>query len=95
MQLVNIEYVRADVVSYWVDITLGQGEFPRYPSLSHLTWVTCLGSRLNGNRAHEIQEVVVSIHECLCRGCVVTSSTMHFLQSPLFFFHSFINSRKG
>jgi hypothetical protein len=47
-------------VSYWVNISLGQGEFPRDPSLSHVKWVKWLGSRLNGHRAHDIQEVVVS-----------------------------------
>jgi hypothetical protein len=60
MRLVKLEYGRVDEVSYWVDLSLGQGEFPRDPSLSHVKWVKCLGSRLNGHRAHEIQEVVVS-----------------------------------
>jgi hypothetical protein len=47
-------------VSYWVDLSLGQGEFPRDTYLIHVKWVKWLGSRLNGNRAHDIQEVVVS-----------------------------------
>jgi hypothetical protein len=42
-------------VSNWVDLSLGQGEFPRDPSLSHVKWVNSLGSRLNGHRAHDIQ----------------------------------------
>jgi hypothetical protein len=49
-----------DEVSYWVDLALGQGEFPRDASVSHVKWVRWLGSRLNGHRAHDIQEVVVS-----------------------------------
>jgi hypothetical protein len=44
-------------VSYWVDLALGQGEFPRDPSLSHVKWMKWLGSRLNGHRAHDIQGV--------------------------------------
>jgi hypothetical protein len=47
-------------VSYWVDLSLDQGEFPRDPSLSHVKWVKWLGSRLNGNRNHDIQEVILS-----------------------------------
>jgi hypothetical protein len=47
-------------VSYWVDLTLGQGEPPRDPSLSHVKWMKWLGLRLNGHRAHDIQGVVVS-----------------------------------
>jgi hypothetical protein len=60
MRLVKLEYGRVDKVSSWVDISLGQGEFPRDPSLSHVKWVKWLGSRLNGHRDHGIQEVVVS-----------------------------------
>jgi hypothetical protein len=47
-------------VSYWVDISLGQGEFPRDPFLSLVKWIKWLGSRLNGHRDHDIQGVVVS-----------------------------------
>jgi hypothetical protein len=47
-------------VSYWVDLSLGQGEFPRDPSPRHAKWVRWLGSRLNGHRAHDIQGVAVS-----------------------------------
>jgi hypothetical protein len=47
-------------VSYWVDPALGQGEFPRDPSLIHINWMKWLGSRLNGNRAQDIQWVVMS-----------------------------------
>jgi hypothetical protein len=39
MQLVKLEYGRVDEVSYWVGLSLGQGEFPRYPSLSHVNWM--------------------------------------------------------
>jgi hypothetical protein len=60
MRLVKLECGRVDEVSYFVDLALGQGEFPRYPSLSHVKWVRWLGSRLNEHRAHDIQEVVVS-----------------------------------
>jgi hypothetical protein len=47
-------------VSYWVDVALGLGELSRDPSLSHLKWVKWLGSRHNGHKAHDRQEVVVS-----------------------------------
>jgi hypothetical protein len=47
-------------VSYWVDLVLGQGEFSRNPSLSHVSWMKRLGSRLNGHRDHDMQGVVVS-----------------------------------
>ena len=60
MRLVKIEYGRVDEVSYWVDISLGQGEFLRDRSLRHVKWVKWLVSRLNGHRAHDIQEFVVS-----------------------------------
>ena len=60
MRLVKIEYERVDEVSCWVYISLGQGEFPRDPSLSHVKCMKCLGSRLNGHKAHDIQGVVVS-----------------------------------
>jgi hypothetical protein len=59
MRLVKLEYGRVNEVSYWVDISLGQGEFPRDPSLSQVKWVKWLGSRLNGHRALDIQEVIV------------------------------------
>jgi hypothetical protein len=36
MRLVKLEYGRVDEVSYWVDISLGQGEFPIDPSLRHV-----------------------------------------------------------
>jgi hypothetical protein len=71
-------------VSYWVDHALGQGEIPRDPSLSHVKWMKWLGSRLNGKRAHDIQGVIVSHFGCLCRGCVVPSSSMHFFQAHQF-----------
>jgi hypothetical protein len=60
MRLVKLEYGRVDKVSYWVDLALDQGEFPRDPSPSHVKWVKWLGSRLNGHMAHGIQGVVVS-----------------------------------
>jgi hypothetical protein len=47
-------------VSYWAYLALGQGEFPRDPYIIHVNWVKSLGSRLNGHRAHDIQEFVVS-----------------------------------
>jgi hypothetical protein len=61
-------------VSYWVDLSLGQGEFPRDPSLSHVKWMKWLGSSLNGHKAHDIQRVVVS-HSW------VPLSAMHFFQA--------------
>jgi hypothetical protein len=80
-------------VSYWVDLALGQGEFPRDPFLSHVKWVKWLGSRLKGHRAHDIQEAYCLIHGCLCRGCVVLSSANALFPSPLFaillLFHNF------
>jgi hypothetical protein len=60
MWLVNLEYGRVGEGSYLVDLSLGQREFPRDPSLSHVKWMKWLGSRLNGNRDHDIQGVVVS-----------------------------------
>jgi hypothetical protein len=60
MRLVKLEYRSVDDASYWVDLALGQGEFQRDPSLSHVKWMKWLGSRLNGNRDHHIQGVVVS-----------------------------------
>jgi hypothetical protein len=60
MQLVKLEYGRVDEVSYWVDLALGQREFTRDSFLSHVKWVKWLGSRLNGHRAHDKQEVIVS-----------------------------------
>jgi hypothetical protein len=60
MRLVKLEYGRVDEVSYRLDFSLGQGEFPRGPSLSYVKWMKWLGSRLNGHRAHEVQGVVVS-----------------------------------
>jgi hypothetical protein len=47
-------------VSYWADLALGQGKFPRDPSLSQVKWVRWLGLKLNGHGAHDIQEVVVA-----------------------------------
>jgi hypothetical protein len=60
MRLVKIEYGRVDEVSYWVDLSLGQGESPRDPYISHVKWMKRLGSRLNGHRSHDIQGVVMS-----------------------------------
>jgi hypothetical protein len=42
MQLAKIGYGRVDEVSYWVDLALGQGVFPRVPSLSHVNWMKWL-----------------------------------------------------
>ena len=39
MRLAKLGYGRVDEVSYWVDLVLGQGVFPRDPSLSHVMWV--------------------------------------------------------
>jgi hypothetical protein len=47
-------------VSYWVDVSLGQGEAPRGHSLGHVECMRWMGSRINGNRAHDILGVVVS-----------------------------------
>jgi hypothetical protein len=47
-------------VSYWVDLALGQGEFPGYPSPNHVKWLRWLGSRLNGHKTHDIQGILVS-----------------------------------
>jgi hypothetical protein len=60
MRLVKIEYGRVDEVSYWVDLSLGQGEFQRDPSLGRVKCMKWLGSRINGHRAHDIQGVIVS-----------------------------------
>jgi hypothetical protein len=48
MRLVKLEYGRVDEVSYWVDLSLGQGDFPRYPSLIHVKWMKWLGLILMG-----------------------------------------------
>jgi hypothetical protein len=45
-------------VFYWVGLALGQGDFLRDPSLSHVKWMKWLGSRLNGHRDHDIQGVM-------------------------------------
>jgi hypothetical protein len=60
MRLFKLEYGRVDKGSYWVDLALGQGDFPRDPSLSHVKWMKWLGSKLNENRDHDIQGVIVS-----------------------------------
>jgi hypothetical protein len=39
MQLGKLKYGRVDEVSYWVGLAQGQGELPRYPSLSHVKWM--------------------------------------------------------
>jgi hypothetical protein len=39
MRLAKLEYGRVDEVSYWVDLALGEGVFPRDPSLSHVKWM--------------------------------------------------------
>jgi hypothetical protein len=60
MRLVQLKYGRVVEVSYWVDLTLDQGKFPRDPSLTHVKWLKWFGSRLNGNMAYDIQGVDVS-----------------------------------
>jgi hypothetical protein len=60
MKLVKLNYGRVDKVSYWVDLSLSKGEPPIGPSLSHVRCMRSMGSRLNGNRAHDILGVVVS-----------------------------------
>jgi hypothetical protein len=60
MRLVKLEYGRVDEVSYWVDLSLGQGEFPRDIFIIHVKWMKWLGSRLNEHMAHDIQGVVMS-----------------------------------
>jgi hypothetical protein len=47
-------------MSYWVDISLGQGEPPRGPSLRHVECMRWIGSRINGHKAHDIQGVTMS-----------------------------------
>jgi hypothetical protein len=59
MGLVKLKY-KVEEVSYWVDLSLGQGEPPIGPSLSHVECMRWMGSRLNGNKAHDIQGVIVS-----------------------------------
>jgi hypothetical protein len=54
MRLVKLEYGMVYNVTYWVHLSIGQGNFPGYPSLIHVKWVNGLGSRLNVHRAHEI-----------------------------------------
>jgi hypothetical protein len=60
VQLVKLKYGRVDEVSYWVDLALGQGEPLRGPSIIHVNFMRWMGSRLNGNRDHDILGVVVS-----------------------------------
>jgi hypothetical protein len=55
-------------VSYWVDLSLGQGEFPRGPYLSHVKWMGWMGSRLNGHRTRDIQGVDVSFMGAFVEG---------------------------
>jgi hypothetical protein len=47
-------------VSYWVDLSLGQGVFPRDPSLSHVKWMKWLRVKTQWAWVHDIQGVVVS-----------------------------------
>jgi hypothetical protein len=47
-------------VSYWVGISLVQGEIPRVTSLIHVNFMRWMGSRLNGHKAHDILGVIVS-----------------------------------
>jgi hypothetical protein len=47
-------------VSYWVGLTLGQGELPRGPSLIHVECIRWMISRLNGHRDHDILGVILS-----------------------------------
>jgi hypothetical protein len=42
MGLAKLGYRRVDEVSYWVDLALGQGVFPRDPSLRHVKWMKWL-----------------------------------------------------
>jgi hypothetical protein len=60
MRLVKLKYGRVDEVSYLVYPSLGQGEPPRGPSLSHVKCMMWMGSRLNGYMTHDILGVVVS-----------------------------------
>jgi hypothetical protein len=60
MRLVKIKYGRVDEVSYWVDLSLGQGDRPRGPFLRHVECMRWMGSRLNGNKVHDIQGIIVS-----------------------------------
>ena len=60
MRLVKLEYERVEEVSYWVDLSLGQGEPQRGPSLRHVRCMRWMGSRINGHRAHDILGVVAS-----------------------------------
>jgi hypothetical protein len=60
MGLVKLKYGRVDEVSYWVVLTLDQGEPPRDPSLRHVRCMMWMGSILNGNRDHDILGVVMS-----------------------------------
>jgi hypothetical protein len=60
MQLVKLKYGRVDEVSYWVDISLGQGEVPRAPSLIRVKCMRWMGSTLNGHTTHDILGVIVS-----------------------------------
>jgi hypothetical protein len=60
MRIVKLENGRFDKESYSVDLSLGQGEFPRNTSLSHIKCMKWFGSRLNGHRSHDIQGVIVS-----------------------------------
>jgi hypothetical protein len=89
MRLVKLEYGRVDEVSYWVDLALGQGEFPRDPSLSHLKWMKWPGSRLNGHRAHVIQGVVVSHSWVHTRVCGTFVHNALFPSSSIAFYLSF------
>jgi hypothetical protein len=60
MRLVKLKYGRVDEVSYWVDLSLGQGELPSGLSLSYVNCMRWMGSRLNGNRDHDILGFIMS-----------------------------------
>jgi hypothetical protein len=81
MRLVKLKYGRDDEVSYWLGLSLGQGEPPRGPSLSHVKCMRWMGSRLNGKKTHDILGVVVSHSWIPFKRCVVPSSAKHFFQA--------------
>ena len=80
-------------MSYWVDFPLGQGEFPRDPSLRHVKWMKWLGLGLNGHRDNDIQRVIVSHSRVpLYRVCGTFVHNALFpspLIAILLFFHNF------
>jgi hypothetical protein len=59
MRLVKLEYGRVDGLSYWVNLSLSQGEFTRDPSLNHVNLVKWITVKTQWAWGSDIQGLVV------------------------------------